>query len=426
MHDRKATLKEMVVRRGKRTTYSELWALRDVSFDVAPGEAVGIIGRNGSGKSTLLKILAGIIPPQSGSVTIGGTVASLLELGSGFHPDFTGRENVYMNGAIYGLSESEVKDRMDEIVHFAEIPDFIDMPVRTYSSGMQMRLAFSVAAHVNPDVLLLDEVLAVGDEAFQRKCMARIFEFRRGGGTLVFVSHDPASVAQVCDRTILMANGQVELDSTPEEGLRAYHELLTDGHARVGGVVHGPAIEDTVPAPSAPELAAPAEAGPAQSRVSVDSVAIGKTSEGTAALLLAGDPFSVLVDLTINSPGGIVVSMWVVGVDGTTYFGTNSWMWGHRSLGDTAGPISLEFAIEHLPLNNGHFDVWVQVTSVGDDEVLALRDRAASFEVFSRGLGIGTVEIERWTVRAGDRVGAASFDLISRDEAISRTDPRLQ
>ena len=206
LHERNLTLKETLLRR-RRTAATELWAVRDVDFDVAPGEAVGVVGQNGSGKSTLLKLLAGILPPQAGTVEIGGTVASMLELGAGFHPDFTGRENVYMNASIHGLSDGEVDAQLDDIVAFAELEDFIDMPVRTYSSGMSMRLAFAVASHVNPDVLLLDEVLAVGDEAFQRKCFGRIFDFRRRGGTLVFVSHDPAAVERVCDRAVLLVGG---------------------------------------------------------------------------------------------------------------------------------------------------------------------------------------------------------------------------
>jgi ABC-2 type transport system ATP-binding protein len=228
LHDRNLTLKETVLRR-RRTEATELWAVNDVDLDVAPGEAVGIIGQNGSGKSTLLKLLAGIMPPHRGTVEIGGTVASMLELGAGFHPDFTGRENVYMNAAIHGLSERAVDERLDDIVAFSELPDFIDMPVRTYSSGMSMRLAFAIASHVNPDVLLLDEVLAVGDEAFQRKCFGRIADFRRRGGTLVFVSHDPAAVERVCDRAVLMVGGDVMRDGPPGD-------VLADYHARLAGV----------------------------------------------------------------------------------------------------------------------------------------------------------------------------------------------
>jgi ABC-type polysaccharide/polyol phosphate transport system ATPase subunit len=227
LHERNLTLKETVLR-GRRTRATQLWALRDVSFDVPPGQALAVVGQNGSGKSTLLKVLAGIIPPHRGTVAIGGNVAAMLELGAGFHADFTGRENVYMNGTLNGLSDEEIAARFDEIVAFAELEEFIDMPVRTYSSGMQMRLAFSVASYVNPDVLLLDEVLAVGDAAFQRKCMKRIYDFRRGGGTLVFVSHDASSVETVCDRAILVVHGEVVDDGEPADVLTTYNRMLAD------------------------------------------------------------------------------------------------------------------------------------------------------------------------------------------------------
>ncbi|HTI34929.1 MAG TPA: ABC transporter ATP-binding protein, partial [Miltoncostaea sp.] len=227
LHDKNLTLKETALRR-RRTHATERWAVRGVDLDVAPGESVAFIGQNGSGKSTVLKLLAGIIPPQEGTIAIGGSVASMLELGAGFHPDFTGRENVFMNGAIHGLSEREVANRLDAIVAFAELEEFIDMPVRTYSSGMSMRLAFAISSHVQPDVLLLDEVLAVGDEAFQRKCMGRIAEFRRGGGTLVFVSHDPSAVERVCDRAVLLADGVVVADGPPGTVLATYHRMLAN------------------------------------------------------------------------------------------------------------------------------------------------------------------------------------------------------
>ena len=185
------TLKDLVVARG-RTGGQDVWALRDVSAEIAPGEAVGLIGRNGSGKSTLLRVLAGIIKPTTGDVAVAGRIGSLLELGAGFHPDFTGRENVYLNGSIQGLRRAEIRERFDEIVAFAEIEHAIDRPVRTYSSGMAMRLGFAIAAFLQADVLLLDEVFAVGDENFQRKCFGVIAAFKNRGGTILFVSHDAA------------------------------------------------------------------------------------------------------------------------------------------------------------------------------------------------------------------------------------------
>src|SRR6188508_3773568 len=197
------TLKELLVARG-RTGAQEVWALRDVSVAISPGEAVGLIGRNGSGKSTLLRLIAGIIRPTIGRVTTEGRIGSLLELGAGFHPDFTGRENVELNGALQGLSRAAIRDRFDEIVAFAELEDAIDRPVRTYSSGMTMRLGFAIAAFLDADILLLDEVFAVGDEAFQRKCFGRIFAFKERGGTIVFVSHDAAAVERLCERSVFL------------------------------------------------------------------------------------------------------------------------------------------------------------------------------------------------------------------------------
>ncbi|HZO62556.1 MAG TPA: ABC transporter ATP-binding protein [Gaiellaceae bacterium] len=221
------TLKELVLRRG-RAPASEVWALQDVSMTVEPGEAVGLVGRNGSGKTTLLSLVAGIITPTSGRVEAGGRVASLLELGAGFHPDFSGRENVYLNGSLYGLRRRTIDERLDEIVAFAELERFIDNPVRTYSSGMYMRLGFAVAAHIDADVLLLDEVFAVGDEEFQRKCFGKIFEYKQRGGTIVFVSHDAASVERLCERAVLLRNGRVELDGSAQEAIARYHTLLAD------------------------------------------------------------------------------------------------------------------------------------------------------------------------------------------------------
>jgi ABC-type polysaccharide/polyol phosphate transport system ATPase subunit len=224
---RHVTLKEAIVR-ARHLRPTDIWALQDVSFEIAPGEAVGLVGRNGSGKTTLLRLIAGIFGPTSGRIEVGGTVGSLLEIGAGFHPDFTGRENVYLNGAIHGLSRTYVRERMDEIVSFAELERFVDLPVRTYSAGMYMRLGFSVATHLSTDVLLLDEVFAVGDEAFQRKCFGKIFEFKSRGGTIVFVSHSAAAVESLCERTILLRAGRVLHDGETHEAIAAYHQLLAE------------------------------------------------------------------------------------------------------------------------------------------------------------------------------------------------------
>ncbi len=221
------TLKELLIARG-RIGAQEIWALDGVSAHVEPGEAVGLIGRNGSGKSTLLRLVAGIIKPTRGRVAAGGRVGSLLELGAGFHPDFTGRENVFLNGSVQGLRRAEIRERFDEIVAFAELEHAIDRPVRTYSSGMYMRLGFAIAAFLDADVLLLDEVFAVGDEAFQRKCFGRVAEFKQRGGTIVFVSHDAAAVERLCPRAVLLQDGHVAFDGPVHEALTRYRRQLAE------------------------------------------------------------------------------------------------------------------------------------------------------------------------------------------------------
>lgn len=208
--------------------HDKTWVLRDISFHVRPGEAVGIIGVNGAGKSTLLKIICGTTQPTGGSVRIEGRVAALLELGMGFHPDFTGRQNVFMAGQLLGMTGSEISACMPEIEAFAEIGDYIDRPVRMYSSGMQMRLAFSVATAVRPDVLIVDEALSVGDAYFQHKSFNRIREFREQGTTLLIVSHDRGAIQNLCDRALLLGEGRVIKDGRPDEVMDYYNALIAE------------------------------------------------------------------------------------------------------------------------------------------------------------------------------------------------------
>ena len=200
-------------------TVEEFWALKDVSFEVHEGEVLGIIGRNGAGKSTLLKILSRIIEPTSGRVTISGRVASLLEVGTGFHPELSGRENIYLNGAVLGMSRAEIRRRFDEIVDFAGVEKFLDTPVKRYSSGMYVRLAFAVAAHLQPEILIVDEVLAVGDAEFQKKCLGKMSEVARGGRTVIFVSHNMAAVQRLCTTAIALRSGSVVETSDDVRGI---------------------------------------------------------------------------------------------------------------------------------------------------------------------------------------------------------------
>lgn len=211
-YDRVKSLKEYVVQllRGK-VKYDEFWALRNVSFEIEKGEVLGIIGHNGAGKSTLLKVISGILKPTEGSVRVNGTVVPMLELGSGFDFDLTGRENIFLNGAILGYSEEFLNDKYDEIADFSELGQFIDVPLRNYSSGMVMRLAFSVATVVNPDILIVDEILAVGDAAFQEKSKARMMELMSGGTTVLFVSHSIKQIREMCSRVLWLEHGEMKM-----------------------------------------------------------------------------------------------------------------------------------------------------------------------------------------------------------------------
>lgn len=214
--DKGKTLKEKILFQ-KRNQYKERLVLDGISFQVEKGEAIGLIGHNGCGKSTLLKLMTKIIYPDSGTIRIQGRISSLIELGAGFHPDMTGRENIYTNASIFGLTKKEIKKRMDEMIAFSELEDFIDNPVRTYSSGMYTRLAFSVAIHVDADVLLIDEILAVGDASFQAKCFDKLLDIKAKGTTIVMVSHSLAQIEQICNRSIWIEKGKIQMEASPNE-----------------------------------------------------------------------------------------------------------------------------------------------------------------------------------------------------------------
>ena len=371
------TLKELFVARG-RPQGTDVWALRDVSFAVEPGEAVGLIGRNGSGKTTLLRLIAGIIRPTSGHLSVGGRVGSLLELGAGFHPDFTGRENVYLNGSIHGLKRSYIREQMDEIVAFAELERFIDMPVRTYSSGMYMRLGFAIAAHFQADVLLLDEVFAVGDEAFQRKCFAKIFEFKQRGGTILFVSHDAAAVERLCERAVLLREGRVEFDGHTHDAIRQYHRLLAAEHdpeERRAGL---------------------REWGSGEARI-VEATLVGADGEPRRQFL-AGEPLSVRLRLVSERPlppprisyelrdeAGLLVA------GGAQDAGELGWESG-------SGEHVVRFEVERLPLADGRFHLRFGLSDATGQRLYHWLDDALRFLVYPEGDERGLVRLEgTWT-----------------------------
>lgn len=226
-HQRNWTLKEAAISYLKRqNSYSDLWALRDISMRMGKGEIIGIIGRNGSGKSSLLKIIAGVLPATKGQCNIKGRVAAMIELGAGFNPELTGRENLYLNGSIYGFSRREMDKRYGRIVHFAELEEFMDVPVKNYSSGMYARLGFSIVKEVDPDILIIDEILAVGDESFQRKCIEHFETLRSGGVTIILVTHVLETVKKYCQRVMVLNEGYNVFEGDPARAVEVYADII--------------------------------------------------------------------------------------------------------------------------------------------------------------------------------------------------------
>jgi ABC-type polysaccharide/polyol phosphate transport system ATPase subunit len=373
------TLKDLFVQRG-RTGAEDIWALRDVSLQVARGEAVGLIGRNGSGKTTLLRLIAGIVKPTTGRVSAGGRIGSLLELGAGFHPDFTGRENVFLNGAIHGLRRAEIRERFDEIVAFAELEHAIDRPVRTYSSGMTMRLGFAIAAFLDADTLLLDEVFAVGDEAFQRKCFGRIFQFKQAGGTIVFVSHDAAAVERLCERSVLLERGNLAFDGATREAVARYRRALAD---EIDPAERGAGLR---------------EWGSGEATIS-SAVLLGHEGEERLQFL-SGEPFALRItvasaadgvppprlQLELRDDAGTLVAGEAVDLRGLG--------WGAREALQT-----VRFEIGSLPLADGRFHLRLGLTDESGERLYHWLDDALVFLVYPGDDERGVVRFEgSWSI----------------------------
>ncbi len=279
LYDRPVDRLKQTIWRGRRQFYREFWALRDIGFSLAPGQALGVVGRNGSGKSTLLQLVAGTLAPTTGEIDAPGRVSALLELGSGFNPEFSGRENVFLNGAILGLPYAEMRALMPELLAFADIGDFVDRPVKTYSSGMALRLAFAVATAVAPRILIVDEALAVGDEAFQRKCFARIEKIRESGAAILFVSHSPQHILELCDAALLLDGGQMLLLDEPRRVVPEYQRILYASPDAAARLRHRLLAGDTPDASeAAPERTAAPSLAPATSAAAADQRARGPAS----------------------------------------------------------------------------------------------------------------------------------------------------
>ena len=341
--------------RGVRSAKQDwFWALDHVSFDVERGSVVGIIGRNGAGKTTLLKLLSGITSPDSGEARIWGRVGSLLEVGTGFHPDLTGRENVFLNGAILGMRRREIGRKFDEIVAFAEVERFIDTPVKRYSSGMQLRLAFAVAAHLEPEILIVDEVLAVGDASFQRKCLGKMGEVSGHGRTVLLVSHNMSAITALADRCVWLEAGRVKRIGHPSEIVAQY---LSEGHLAVQpgfADLRDPALRHGVPKQT-------------QKDVLFESVRLLDTTGETTGIFFENEPMKVALSLRAALPARrLEVLCKFSTLDGTLVFTLTS---GQMDVDVQPGPFELEVAIPSLPLKRGGYriDLYCLTTVPQDD-----------------------------------------------------------
>ncbi len=368
------SLKERLVNFGRSNAHKEdFWALRDVDLEITSGSTIGLIGANGSGKSTLLKTIGGILQPTSGSVHLRGRLAALLELGAGFHPDLTGRENVYLNASILGLTRAQTERHFDAIVDFSGIERFIDTQVKFYSSGMYVRLAFAVAVHVDPDILLVDEVLAVGDEPFQRKCMDRIRGFQEEGRTIVLVTHSLDQVADLCDRAVVLEHGNVIADGAPREALRALRSEFE--HVRQEELDRE-RESATTDAPSGP--------------VRIDAVELTDDAGAPVQDLAPGQPLTITV--TLDAPERIEHPILGIGIDtplGQSVFGTNTALLG-RPIDRFEGRERYTFRLADLHLGEGSYFVHSAVATSSGAEILRLRE-AAQFSVRADGSTVGLV-----------------------------------
>jgi ABC-type polysaccharide/polyol phosphate transport system ATPase subunit len=368
-----ATLKSALLQRSlvRELRPSETFpALTDVSFSVSRGSTFAVIGRNGSGKSTALKLVAGITKPTSGTVRVDGRVSALIELGAGFHPEISGRENVFINGIMLGLTKRQIHDRFDQIVDFAELREFIDAPVKTYSSGMYMRLGFAVAIHVDPDVLLVDEVLAVGDEGFTHKCLDKFAEFRRRGKTVLLVTHSLGLVENLCDEAVWLDGGRVQGQGDPKRVVGAYLTAVEQGEEELMAATTARAVEEAdQPAPGAAEPSA--EAAPnmflaAEGRwgsreVEITEVAL-LNGEGEAAFVFhTGEPLKVHLTVKAHhATDDFAFGIGLFNAEGVCCYGTNTYV--EEMMPDRlSGDAEVTFAVDSLDLVEGTYKLDVAV-----------------------------------------------------------------
>jgi ABC-2 type transport system ATP-binding protein len=390
-HEKYSSLKERVLHAG-HVPYEEFWALKDVSVGIEAGHTVGILGRNGSGKSTLLKCIAGILQPSRGQVEVRGQVAAMLELGAGMQPELSGRDNIFLNGSLLGLSRKEIARRFDAIVEFAELEQFIDNQVKYYSSGMYVRLGFAVAVNVEPDVLLVDEVLAVGDERFQQKCLDRVHEFQNEGRTIVVVSHAPDLLRQICDEIIVLDHGELVTVAHPGEAIRAFRDRLIDD-----GIVP-PEPDEPVDGVVPVEIAT-------HRPVEIRGVTIEHPGFGEHLYVVTNDPMTVRASIHVNETvPGARFTIAILSDRGETVFASQSEALSGGDLLEQ-GDVSIAFVFQSMPLLDGRFTVNVDVRD-GGGVVLAIAEPACVFEVMNPSRAVGMVALSMRVEMGADTFGS--------------------
>ncbi|HXW38096.1 MAG TPA: ABC transporter ATP-binding protein [Acidimicrobiales bacterium] len=385
-HQKYTSLKEKVIHAG-RTPYTDLWALRDIDFEVEEGDTIGILGRNGSGKSTLLKCICGVLQPTSGQVVVRGKLAGLLELGAGFQTDLTGRQNVYLNGSLLGLTKSQVDKIFDDVVAFAELDQFIDNQVKFYSSGMYVRLGFAVAVNVDPDVLVIDEVLAVGDERFQRKCLDRVRQFQDEGRTIVFVSHSPDQVRTVCNKALVLSDGRIVGHGRPGEAIRIFREHLLEAEG-ILALGHG---DDE---PVAREVVShPVELTDAMHPIRITSVTLSHSGDGSRPYVVTGEPLTITVHYKSAAPSSSASFVIEIHDESeTTLLRTVS---GDidPNLEIPSGSGSVSFHYDSFPFLDGAYAVSAGVEHRAGGQLSDWKEAAAKVEVMNPTKSVGLVSL---------------------------------
>ena len=365
------SVKERMLSMG-RSKYREFVALEPMSMSISTGTTLGILGHNGSGKSTLLKVVSGILKPTTGQIRLRGRLASLLELGAGFHPELTGRENVYINAAFLGISRKEIEKRFDDIVEFSELAEFIDEPVKHYSSGMYVRLGFAVAVNLDPDILLVDEVLAVGDEVFQLKCINRVKQFQREGRTIVFVTHAADTVREICDRALVLDHGELVADGAPGESIRIFREHL-----------HGHLDDKSAFVPTTDALA----------RISAVAIRHPGTAAGKA-YMNSGDPLTITVSYETKAPiNDALMEVELLDHKGRLVFKTDTDRIGNP-LGRLNGIGTIEFSAPSVPLLDGDYPLSIRLSDREHGHMLDIREGQHRLAVVSHDKASGLVSLQ--------------------------------